>query len=375
MDINTISVIAFYTLLAILIYKNRDKVQRHAGIIFMYETTRGIKLMDKLAKYKRFWKAWSYLGIPIGYLGMGFIFYFLFNAFLFPSPEATVSPILPGIKIPGSDFFLPFWHGIISLFLLLVIHEGAHGIISRVHNVKVESTGVGILAILPFAFVKPNEKQIKKLNVSKRIAMYAAGPFANITTAALALGLLLFGVMPLLISSYDVIGLNVLDVTEGFPADKGGLEVGSTITFIDDIPITETDLVYEELLSKIPGEEMILTLDSGEGLNMIAIENPNDPSDGHYGFSFEGVLEQKEHAWYAGLLSIFKDFLYFFITLSLGVGLFNLLPLGPLDGGKMMKDGLVSVTKREKWSNRVFIYLSLLTFLMLLVSIFRPMIG
>jgi len=61
--------------------------------------------------------------------------------------------------------------------------------------------------------------------------------------------------------------------------------------------------------------------------------------------------------------------------LSLGVGLFNLLPLGPLDGGKMIKDGMVALTKREKASNRVFIYLSLLTFLMLLVSIFRPMIA
>lgn len=375
MNLNTISVIAFYALLAILIYKYRNKVQRHAGIIFMYETTRGIKLMDRLAKYKRFWKAWSYLGIPVGYLGMGFIFYFLFNAFFFPTPEATISPVLPGIKIPGSEFFLPFWHGIFALFLLLVIHEGAHGIISRVHNVKVESTGVGLLAILPFAFVKPNEKQVKKLSASKRIAMYAAGPFANITTAALALGLLLFGVMPLLISSYDVLGLNVLSVTEGFPAENAGLESGNTITFIDNIPLSETDLAYEALLSKTPGDEMSLTLESGESLNMIATENPDDPSDGHYGFSFEGVLEQKEHAWYAGLLSIFKDFLYFFITLSLGVGLFNLLPLGPLDGGKMMKDGLVSLTKREKWSNRVFIYLSLLTFLMLLVSIFRPMIG
>ncbi len=375
MNINTISVIAFYTLLAILIYKNRKKVQRHAGIIFMYETTRGIKLMDKFAKYGRFWKAWSYLGIPVGYLGMGFIFYFIVNAFFFPSPEATVSPILPGIKVPGSDFFLPFWHGIIALFLLLVIHEGAHGIISRVHKVKVESTGVGLLAILPFAFVKPNENQVKKLSASKRIAMYAAGPFANITTAALALGLLLFGVMPLLIGAYDVSGLNVLGVTEGFPAENAGLESGDTITFIDNIPISETDLAYEALLSKTPGNEMILTLDSGEDLNMLAAENPDDPTDGHYGFNFEGILEKKEHAWYAEILSIFKDFLYFFITLSLGVGLFNLLPLGPLDGGKMMKDGLVALTKREKWSNRVFIYLSLLTFLMLLVSIFRPMIG
>ena len=374
MEINTISVIAFYAFLAILIYKNKSKIQRHAGIIFIYEGKFGIKLMDKLAKYERFWKVWSYIGIPIGYLGMGFIFYFIFNAFFFPSPEAVVSPIIPGIKIPGSNFFLPFWHGIIGLFSLLVIHEGAHGIISRVHKVKVESTGVGLLAILPFAFVKPNEKQVKNLSPSKRIAMYAAGPLANITTAVIALGVLMFAVMPILIGSYNVLGLNVLDVTENFPAESAGLEIGDVITFIDDIPLSDSELAYESLVEKLPGEEMSLTLDSGEVISMIASENPINPNDGHYGFSFEGVLERKKNAWYADSLSIFKDFLYFFITLSLGVGLFNLLPLGPLDGGKMFKDGLVAVTKREKLSNRVFIYLSLLTFLMLLVSIFRPMI-
>jgi membrane-associated protease RseP (regulator of RpoE activity) len=375
MDFNTFSIIAFYSILAIFIYKNRSKIQRHAGIIFIYETTRGIKLMDRLAKYERFWKVWSYAGIPVGYLGMGFIFYFLFNAFIFPTPEATISPIIPGVKIPGSNFFLPFWHGIIALFSLLVIHEGAHGIISRVHKVKVESTGVGLLAILPFAFVKPNEKQIKKLSASKRIAMYAAGPFANITTALLAFGLLIFGVMPLLTSSYDLTGLNVINVTENFPAYSAGLEKEDIITFIDGVPISESSTAYDILLSKKPGDELRLTLDSGEIVTMDAVINPDDPNDGHYGFSFEGVAEQKENAWYAGSLLIFKDFLYFFITLSLGVGLFNLLPLGPLDGGKMIKDGMVALTKREKASNRVFIYLSLLTFLMLLVSIFRPMIA
>ena len=124
MNVNTMSIIAFYSILAILIYKNRSKIQRHAGIIFIYETKIGIKLMDRLAKYERFWKVWSYIGIPVGYIGMGFIFYFLFNTFIFPTPEATVSPIIPGVKIPGSNFFLPFWHGIIAVsYTHLRAHE------------------------------------------------------------------------------------------------------------------------------------------------------------------------------------------------------------------------------------------------------------
>ena len=169
--------------------------------------------------------------------------------------------------------------------------------------------------------------------------------------------------------------MNVINVTEDFPADSAGLENEDIITFIDGVPISESSAAYNILLSKKPGDELILTLDSGEILTMDAEINPDDPIDGHYGFSFEGVTKQKENAWYAGSMLIFKDFLYFFITLSLGVGLFNLLPLGPLDGGKMIKDGMVALTKREKASNRVFIYLSLFTFLMLLVSIFRPMIA
>jgi len=374
MDFNTISIIIFYSFIAFLIIKNKDKIERRAGIIFMYQSKLGIATMNRLAKYERFWKIWAYLGIPICFLGMAFIFFYLFQSFLFPTPEAAISPVIPGVKIPGSSIYLPFWYGILSLFSLLVFHEGAHGVIARVHKIKVESTGVGLLAILPFAFVKPNEKQISRLSPWKRISIYAAGPFANITTAAIALVFFVFVLTPVLVSAYSIDGLKVVNIEDGFPAQLGGLASDDIINSIDGISSSNISEVYSALLSKKPGDVATFGLEDGSILKLVAVENPKDSEDGHFGFGFEPVLSQKEGAFYAGPFKILAEFLKWFIILSFGVGLFNLLPLGPLDGGKMAKDGLTLLIKRKQLATRIFIYLSVLSLSLLLVGIFRPLL-
>ena len=78
--------------------------------------------MNKLGtKYREFVKLLGVIGIGIGFVGMAYIFVYVLNGFvkLFTVPDApaTFSLVLPGVHIPGSAIFIPFWHGIIALFI------------------------------------------------------------------------------------------------------------------------------------------------------------------------------------------------------------------------------------------------------------------
>ena len=45
------------------------------------------------------------------------------------------------LLIPGLNPYLPWTYGWIALVVTIIIHEAGHGIVARVHNIKIESTG------------------------------------------------------------------------------------------------------------------------------------------------------------------------------------------------------------------------------------------
>jgi len=68
--------------------------------------------------------------------------------------------------------------------------------------------------------------------------------------------------------------------------------------------------------------------------------------------------------WLAGLLN-------WLIILNLGIGLFNLIPIGPIDGGRMMHLVLLKVFKNGEKANRVWHSISLVFLLIVLVIIIK----
>ena len=50
------------------------------------------------------------------------------------------------LLIPGLNPLLPWTYGWIALVVTIVIHEAGHGIVARVYNAKVESTGLGTIS-------------------------------------------------------------------------------------------------------------------------------------------------------------------------------------------------------------------------------------
>ena len=138
MNFNIIFAVIFYGLLYIFYLKHKNKFEVQGKIFALYRTKLGIKLMDKIAKkFPKTLNFIGHLGILFGFAGMIFMLYYLFkgayNLLFVKGATPVVAPVLPGISIPGLPE-LSFWHSIIAIFIVAVIHEFSHGILSKVYN-------------------------------------------------------------------------------------------------------------------------------------------------------------------------------------------------------------------------------------------------
>ncbi len=100
-----------------------------------------------------------------------------------------VVPVIPGITIPLLE-------GIIALIVILVVHEGAHGLLCRINRVKIQSTGIALFGAVPVgAFVDPDEKDMFSRDSLTISRIVVAGPAANLFLTVI----LFFLMIPLLV--------------------------------------------------------------------------------------------------------------------------------------------------------------------------------
>ncbi|MHA1311478.1 MAG: site-2 protease family protein [Candidatus Helarchaeota archaeon] len=151
------------------------------GIVsLVLKTTKLNQGIDKIArKFPRFWRVFFYIGIGLGYIGMGVIIYFLtinlFQLIINPQPTNAVVPLIPGITVSG----MPLVYVLIAIAVIAVSHEFAHGVAARLESVKLKSVGVMILLFLFAAFVEVDEHEIAKRKKLGRLSIYAAGSYSN----------------------------------------------------------------------------------------------------------------------------------------------------------------------------------------------------
>ncbi len=201
-------------------------------------TTRGLKLLDRLSRPRRFWRIVASAGVPLVVLSMAyFLILVLLMAYLMiqepPQPSSYNAP-RNILLIPGLNEYIPFVWGWIALFVTMVVHEFAHGILSRVEGVRVKSMGIVTVFFAPIAaFVEPDEEELfgtkdKAPTVSKgaRIRILSAGVISNFIVAAVAMALF-FG--PVIGSISPVDRLIVVDVQDGSAAQMAGFEDGMVL--------------------------------------------------------------------------------------------------------------------------------------------------
>jgi len=373
MNLDLILFLVFVFLIFLFYLRHKERFEIQDKVFALYRTTWGLAGMERLAKkHPRFLSFLSSLGIIIGFIGMIAMTLILikatFDLIFVPGAPPALAPVLPGVKIAPGLPTLSFLHWIISIVIIAVIHEFSHGVIARLNNIKIKSSGFAFLGPIPAAFVEPDEKQMEKKSRKAQLGVLAAGSFSNIL-----LGLIVIGIMaiisPFTASLLDYNGVNVVDLVDNGPLSLAGVSIGDKITKIDGNDVNNINDISTVLSEKNPGDKISLTTDKGD-YDVILSDNEGKAYLGTSLSVDEVVYNERALDKYGktglDLIFWFSQLLFWLWVINIGVGLFNLLPLGPIDGGKML---FVSLTKFVSKENAMKTWKTVSFFLLLLLII------
>jgi membrane-associated protease RseP (regulator of RpoE activity) len=290
----------------------------------------------------------SNVSVVAGAAMMVFAVWFLVNNLInyFHANEqfSEVTLLIPGVTIrsvPNLVYFL------LAAPIVLVIHEVAHGIVARLEKIKVKSGGFAIIIALIAGFVEPDEEEFNRARRISKIRVIAAGSTSNMLFSFIIVGLLLFNpsfgnvleaLSPTLRGLFynDPIGVPIVSVIEGSGAEKAGIKAGDIIVGINDTQVrTPQDLAKVKLT---PGEQVnVKVLRDGELMNLqVTIGRAeDDPNRGLIGIVRDmfPYMPPKVNFWIPWPQEVFM-FLLWLWMLSFFIGIFNMLPMLPLDGEK-----------------------------------------
>jgi len=372
-------ILIFYGLILLFYSRNKKKFQVQAKVFFLYKTKIGLKLMDRIAKwFPALLRFIGLISIMTGFAGMAFIFYFLLKGtidlLLVPEAAPAVAPVLPGVKVMAGLPVLSFWHWIIAIFVVAVIHEFSHGVFARLYNVRIKSSGFAFLGPILAAFVEPEEKQLSKEKKRVQLAVFSAGPFSNIILGILCALVLGYVTAPIFTSMYQGDGVVVGGVVDDFPAAKAGIEVPFTLTGINGVKVRDLDSFVNVTDRLHPGDKAGLETDKGE-YSIVLAKNPDNETKSFIGvtsFDVKRKLKEEVRVKYGRVLPAVFSWVHMLVfwlfVINIGVGLFNLLPLGPVDGGRMFLTGLFFFTNKPDKVKRIWGFISFFCLLLILIN-------
>ena len=302
-------------------------------------------LIKLLGRTRRGIKVFADVSVVAGFIMMGFAFWFLLNNisnfFVAQSEFSELTVLIPGITLtsaPAITYFL------LSIPIVLVIHEGAHGIVAALEKIKIKTGGFAIFIAMFAGFVEPDEEEFEKAKKISKLRVIGAGATSNVIFA-LVLGAILltnplFAMIvpePLLSTFYEVPeGVLILSIIENSGAEQAGLLANDIITSINGIPIFSP----VDFPSLDPGETAsvsILRDSQALEFDLEVMASPDDPERGLIGimrdnsFAYTPVMNFIE--WNDPNVSMFLLWLW---MISFFIGIINMLPLPILDGGKFI---------------------------------------
>jgi len=318
-----------------------DKLESHGFEInfpvIMWKTQRLRGLISRISNFSpTFWRWYMNVGIFVAFGAMIFITGTLISSLPSVFDTPAVSIVIPGVEMPGSSIYIPFFYGLIALASVLIVHEFSHGVQSVGEKISIKSIGLLLFAIIPGAFVEPDEDELKAAKRSSRLRVYAAGSIANISLAVIAI--LLVSLISAGIPYYFAEdGIAIDRIVTDSPSD-GVLKEGMVLQAIDNKTIGNATDYTNVLSSYSPGDNVSVKTDQGT-YTLTLDKNPNNESRGFFGIQANKHFELVNDSlgsmpWI--LFELLELFQWVFM-LNLGIGLFNLLPLKPLDGGYMLE--------------------------------------
>ncbi len=342
-----------YVLIAwvvILIAAKGLKLDRHGFDIKAYSLTyknRQVNdvLIRLLGRTRRGIRVFADVSVVAGFLMMGFAFWFLLNNvanyFVTPDDFAELTVLIPGVTLTSASAIAYF---LLSIPIVLIIHEGAHGIVAALERIKIKTGGFAIFIAMFAGFVEPDEEEFNKAKKISKMRVIGAGATSNVIFA-LALGLILltnplFAIVvpePFLGVFYESPdGVLILSIIEGSGAESAGLAANDIITSINGRPIASPadfpglnpgDVAGVDIIRN--GQEMQFDVD--------IMQAPDNPDRGLIGIMRDNSIAHKPVLnfieWNDPNVSLFLLWLW---MISFFIGIINMLPLPILDGGKFI---------------------------------------
>jgi membrane-associated protease RseP (regulator of RpoE activity) len=289
--------------------------------------------LDRLAqKAPRFWDAVSRAAVATGFGLMAFAIYVLSTnlaTYLF-RPEQVggqniVIPLIVGVTIRLDH--LPYLF--IAFAIVLITHEGLHGVIARREQLPVKSAGIFLVFVVPGGFVEPDEQAFKAASPGTRMRVAAVGSFANLVVGFLTV-LAIFGL-------FVPVEAGLIAVqTE--PGSK--IAVNEVLVEIDGVPVNSYTVRSEKVTigqtlrvrtlsgeyvfqtnPEVWGRELILgSVVRGLGITQV---------DSFLPLRLQFLDPAASYALYRTL--------YWLQLVSIGVAVFNMLPIHILDGSIVLK--------------------------------------
>ena len=375
----------------VLILNRRYELKKRGitleGGALLWRTKRGLRFIDRTARaHKRGWLAFGTVAAVVGVVLMFFIaFNMCFYLYIMLTrPEISIPGarlVLPG-GIPGGIPGLTVYWWLVAIASALLVHEFSHGFLMRAQDIPTKSMGGLFFIAIPGGFVEPDEKKLRASPLSKRLRVYGVGSFANILFAFLCLGIILVLLVP-------AQGGYVSQVGENSPADNAGIKVGMRIFAIDDVSMD----IYEDFYNFMnkTHENQIVKVSTNEGDFSIELTKKENENVGYLGvrpifaiprsdfanpltgmavmfYELTGNPVFHPHVYDSRIPWELIDVLKWMFVLNLGIGLFNLLPMIPLDGGYIMQ-GLIERRSSKEKARKVSYAVSILMLAILIINL------
>ena len=302
-------------------------------------------LLKILNRTKRGIRVFADVSVISGFIMMGFAFWFLLNNisnfFVAQDDFSELTVLIPGVTLTSASSITYF---LLSIPIVLVIHEGAHGIVAALEKIKIKTGGFAIFIAMFAGFVEPDEEEFNKAKKISKLRVIGAGATSNVIFAFVLGAILLtnpiFAMVlpePLQSTFYELpSGVLVLSIIEGSGAERAGMIGNDIITSINNKQI----LSPADFPILDPGDTTsVVVLREGQTLEFEVeiMPSPDDPERGLIGimrdntFAYKPMLNFIE--WNDPNVSMFL--LWLWMT-SFFIGIINMLPLPILDGGKFI---------------------------------------
>lgn len=293
----------------------------------------------------------------------------------------------------SNELFIKLAQFIGGIAILIVIHELGHFIAARLLKVEVEEFGIGFppravklfeawgtkftLNWIPLGgFVRPKGENdpsvpggLAGANPWVRLSVLFAGPFMNI----------LLGVVLAIIIIYNLgvpDKVKIGEISPNSPAAEAGMQKGDIILAVNGQEVHSSNELYNQIYQNL-GIPTVITYQRGEQMTDVTLTPRNPPpADGAIGISMETVVkpttwgqaipqgaktayeytrsvltlpfriaqgevspEESRPLGYKGMFDVYQSIqnpLWFFMIISMSLGIFNLLPIPALDGGRIL---------------------------------------